>query len=177
MDQAALKYHHPMPLLDALLPEFDREMGLTRRALDRVPDGQFDFRPHPTSVTLGRLAEHLTEMPLWATTTMTQSALEATTQRPGNYKAPASRAEVLALFDGCYKTARGSLVNKTDGELAAPWTLKNNGKEVFTMPKIAVMRNFVLNHMIHHRGQLLVYLRMLGVPVPSIYGPSGDEQM
>ena len=98
MDQAALKYHHPMPLIDALLPEFDREMGLTRRALERVPDGQFDFRPHPTSVTLGRLAEHLTEMPLWATTTMTQSALEATTQRPasgaarGHWKPPASRA-------------------------------------------------------------------------------------
>ena len=166
-----------MPLIDALLPEFDREMGLTRRALERVPDGQFDFRPHPTSVTLGRLAEHLTEMPLWATTTLTRSDLEATLQRPAGYKAPITRAEVLALFDGCLKTARASLVNKTDGELAAPWTLKNNGKEVFTMPKFAVMRNFVLNHMIHHRGQLVVYLRMLGVPVPSIYGPSGDEPM
>jgi uncharacterized damage-inducible protein DinB len=166
-----------MPLIDSLLPEFDREMGLTRRALERVPDGRFDFKPHPTSVTLGRLAEHLTEMPLWATTTLTQSDLEATVQRPANYKAPATRAEVLALFDGCLKTARAALVNKTDGEFAAPWTLKNNGKEVFTMPKIAVMRNFVLNHMIHHRGQFVVYLRMLGVPVPSIYGPSGDEQM
>jgi uncharacterized damage-inducible protein DinB len=166
-----------MPLIDSLLPEFDREMGLTRRALERVPDGQFDFRPHPTSVTLGRLAEHLTEMPLWATTTLTQSDLEATLQRPAGYKPPATRADVLALFDGCLKTARASLVNKTDGELAAPWTLKNNGKEVFTMPKFAVMRNFVLNHMIHHRGQLVVYLRMLGVPVPSIYGPSGDEPM
>ncbi len=166
-----------MPLIDALLPEFDREMGLTRRALERVPDGQFDFKPHPTSVPLGRLAEHLTEMPLWATTTMTQSGLEATTQRPADYKPPASRAEVLALFDNGYKTGRGSLVNKTDAEFAAPWTLKNGGKEVFTMPKAAVMRNFVLNHMIHHRGQLLVYLRMLGVPVPSIYGPSGDSEM
>lgn len=166
-----------MPLIDALLPEFDREMGLTRRALERVPDGQFDWKPHPTSVTLGRLAEHLTEMPLWATTTLTQSSLEATTQRPAGYRSPASRAEVLTLFDGCYKTARASLVGKTDGEFAAPWTLKNNGKEVFTMPKIAVMRNFVLNHMIHHRGQFLVYLRMLGVPVPSTYGPSGDENM
>src|SRR5436190_21327057 len=102
-----------MPLIDALLPEFDREMGLTRRALERVPDGQFDFKPHPTSVTLGRLAEHLTEMPLWATTTMTQSYLEATIQRPADYKPPVARAEVLALFDGCLKTARGSLLNKT----------------------------------------------------------------
>ena len=164
-----------MPLIDALLPEFDREMGLTRRALERVPDGQFDWKPHPTSVTLGRLAEHLTEMPLWATNTLTASHLEATAQRPDDYTPPKTRAEALALFDGCYKTARMNLVNKTDGELAAPWTLKNNGKEIFTMPKASVMRNFVLNHMIHHRGQLLVYLRMLDVPVPSIYGPSGDE--
>ena len=166
-----------MPLIDSLLPEFDREMGLTRRALERVPDGQFDWRPHPTSVTLGRLAEHLTEMPLWATTALTQSQLEATTQRPVDYTPPATPTEVLALFDSCLKTARASLVNKTDGEFAAPWTLKNGGKEIFTMPKIAVMRNFVLNHMIHHRGQLTVYLRMLEVPVPSIYGPSGDEQL
>jgi uncharacterized damage-inducible protein DinB len=165
-----------MPLIDALLPEFDREMGLTRRALERVPDGQFEWRPHPRSVTLGRLAEHLTEMPLWATTTMTQSALDATMQRPDDYRSPATRAEVLAQFDSGLKTARAALLNKTDAEFAAPWTLKNGGKEVFTMPKIGVMRNFVLNHMIHHRAQLTVYFRMLGVPVPSIYGPSGDEQ-
>lgn len=164
-----------MPLVDALLPEFDREMGLTRRALERVPDGQFDWRPHPTSVTLGRLAEHLTEMPLWATTTMAQSELDATSQRPADYQPPATRAAVLAQFDAALKTARGHLVNKTDAEFTAPWTLKNGAKQVFTAPKAMVMRNFVLNHMIHHRGQLVVYLRMLGVPVPSIYGPSGDE--
>ena len=166
-----------MPLIDSLLPEFDREMGVTRRALERVPDGQFDWRPHPTSVTLGRLAEHLTEMPLWASTTMAQRELEATTQRPPDYHPPATRAAVLAQFDASLKTARGSLLNKTDAEFAAPWTLKNGGKEVFTAPKATVMRNFVLNHMIHHRGQLMVYFRMLGVPVPSVYGPSGDEQM
>ena len=166
-----------MPLIDSLLPEFDREMGLTRRALERVPEGQFNWRPHPTSVTLGRLAEHLTEMPMWATTTMAERELEATTQRSPDYRPPATRAAVLAQFDASYKTARGNLLNKTDAEFAAPWTLKNGGKEVFTAPKATVMRNFVLNHMIHHRGQFVVYLRMLGVQVPSIYGPSGDEQM
>lgn len=165
-----------MPLIDALLPEFDREMGLTRRVLERVPDGQFDWTPHPTSVTLGRLAEHLTEMPMWATKTMDQSELEASAQRPAGYSPPATRAAVLAQFDAGYRSARQHLVNKTDAELAAPWTLKSGGKEVFTAPKAMVMRNFVLNHLIHHRGQLTVYLRMLGVPVPSIYGPSGDEQ-
>lgn len=164
-----------MPLLDALLPEFDREMGLTRRALERVPDGQFEFKPHPTSVTLGRLAEHLTEMAHWATITMTQDGIEMTKQRPPDYVRPATRDAVLAQFDSYLKEGRGNLLNKTDAQFAAPWTLKAGGKEVFTMPKAAVMRNFVMNHMIHHRGQLLVYLRMLGVAVPSIYGPSGDE--
>lgn len=166
-----------MPLIDALLPEFDREMGLTRRALERVPDGRFEWRPHPTSVTLGRLAEHLAEMPLWASMTMTQGELEMTTRRPADYQRPDTRAAVLAMFDANLKAGRGNLAGKTDGEFFAPWTLKAGGKAVFTMPKIAVMRNFVLNHMIHHRGQFTVYLRMLGVPVPSIYGPSGDEQM
>jgi uncharacterized damage-inducible protein DinB len=152
-------------------------MGLTRRALERVPDGQFDWKPHPTSVTLGRLAEHLTEMPQWATMTMTQSGIEMTSGRPAGYVRPATRAAVLAQFDNYLKEGRGNLARKTDAEFNAPWTLKAGGKEVFTMPKIVVMRNFVMNHMIHHRGQLMVYLRMLGVPVPSIYGPSGDEQM
>ncbi len=164
-----------MPLIDSLLPEFDREMGLTRRALDRVPDGQFDWTPHPTSVSLGQLAEHLTDMPQWASMTMTESALETSLQRPEGYVRPATRAQVLAQFDALLKEARGHVAGKTDGEFHALWTLTAGGKEVFTMPKIAVMRNFVLNHMIHHRGQLTVYLRMLGVRVPSTYGPSGDE--
>ena len=166
-----------MPLIDALLPEFDREMGLTRRALERVPDGQFEWRPHPTSVTLGRLAEHLTDMQRWASTTMTESGIEVSAQRPAGYQRPSTRAGMLAQFDAGYQAARGNLVNKTDAEFAAPWTLRNGGKEVFTAPKSTVLRNFVLNHMIHHRGQLMVYLRMLGVPIPSIYGPSGDESM
>jgi uncharacterized damage-inducible protein DinB len=108
---------------------------------------------------------------------MTLSELEMTTGRPPEYVRPATRAAVLAQFDSYLKAGRGHVAGKTDGEFLAPWKLKAGGKEVFTMPKIAVMRNFVLNHMIHHRGQFTVYLRMLEVPVPSIYGPSGDEQM
>jgi uncharacterized damage-inducible protein DinB len=166
-----------MPLIDALLPEFDREMGLTRRVLDRVPDAQFAWSPHPTSVTLGRLAEHLAELPLWASITMTQSSLEMTTPRPDGYQSPATRQAVLAMMDVNIAKARLELVGKTDAEFMAPWTLRAGGKEVFTMPKAAVMRNFVLNHIVHHRGQMTVYLRMLGVAIPSIYGPSGDERM
>ena len=166
-----------MPLIDALLPEFDREMGQTRKVLDRVPDDQFAWRPHPTSMTLGRLAEHLAEMPLWATTTMAQGGIDMMTPRPAEYQSPANRAEVLAIFDANLKAARANVAGKTDGEFDAPWTLKAGGKEVFTMPKASVMRAFVINHMVHHRGQMTVYLRMLGVPIPSIYGPSGDERM
>jgi uncharacterized damage-inducible protein DinB len=166
-----------MPLIDALLPEFDREMGLTRRVLDRVPDAQFAWRPHPTSVTVGRLAEHLAELPQWALMTMTQSSIDMATPRPADYQPPANRVAVLTMMDTNVALARAALAGKTDGEFAAPWKLLAGGKEVFTMPKAAVMRNFVLNHMVHHRGQMTVYLRMLGVPIPSIYGPSGDEKM
>ena len=165
-----------MPLIDTLLPEFDREMGQTRKVLDRVPNGQFDWRPHPTSMTMGRLAEHLAEFPLRATMTMSQGELDLMTSRPAGYQSPATRAGVLAMFDANLKTGRTHLVNKTDGEFDAPWKLKAGGKEMFTMPKASVMRAFVLNHMVHHRGQMTVYLRMLGVKIPSIYGPSGDEQ-
>ena len=114
-------------------------------------------------------------MPLWATMTMTQSELDVTAGRPPDYKRPSTRAEALAMFDANLKAGRGHLVGKTDGEFFAPWTLKAQGKEVFTMPKIAVMRNFVMNHMIHHRAQLGVYLRLNNIPVPSVYGPSADE--
>ena len=165
-----------MPLIDALLPEFDREMGLTRRVLDRVPDAHFSWRPHPTSVTLGRLAEHLAELPQWAFLTMTQASIDMATPRPADYQPPATRSAVLAMIDANAAKARGELVGKADGEFMAPWTLRAGGTEVFTMPKAAVLRNFVLNHIVHHRGQMTVYLRMLGVPIPSIYGPSGDER-
>jgi len=165
-----------MPLIDTLLPEFDREMGQTRKVLGRVPDGQFDWRPHPTSMTLGRLAEHLAEFPAWVTIAMTQRELEMSV-KPASHVPPATGAEVLALFDANLTIGRRHLEHKTDAEFDAPWTLKMGGKEVFTMPKATVMRAFVLNHMVHHRGQMTVYLRMLGVKIPSIYGPSGDEQM
>src|SRR5215510_5967177 len=117
-----------MPLIDSLLPEFDREMGLTRRALERVPDGQFEWRPHATSVTLGRLAEHLTEMPQWAMMTMTQDGIEMMTERPLEYVRPATRHAVLAQFDGHLKAGRATVVGKSDPEFFAPWTLKAGGK-------------------------------------------------
>jgi uncharacterized damage-inducible protein DinB len=165
-----------MSIAEALLPEFDREMGLTRRLLERVPDGQFAWKPHERSMTLGRLAEHLAQLPEWATMTITQSGIEMGPLPPG-HQPPATRAEVLSLFDQNATKARVTLNGRTDAELMAPWTLKSQGKEVFTMPKAIVLRTFVMNHLIHHRGQFSVYLRMHNVSLPSIYGPSGDEGM
>ena len=166
-----------MTIAESLLPEFDREMGMTRRVLERVPDGQFAWKPHDKSMTLGRLAEHLAELPGWAKVSIIDSGIEMTTQRPADYKSPSTRAAVLDLFDKNVTEARAALHGKTDAELMAPWTLRAQGKEVFTMPKAVVLRGFVMNHMVHHRGQMTVYLRLHNVPVPSIYGPSADEQM
>jgi uncharacterized damage-inducible protein DinB len=166
-----------MSIAESLLPEFDREMGLTRRLLERVPDGQFAWKPHDRSMSLGRLAEHLAELPGWARVSIVDSGIDMTTPRPEGYTPPATRAAVLDLFDKNVADARGALVGRTDAELMAPWTLRAQGKEVFTMPKAAVLRSFVVNHLIHHRGQMTVYLRLQNVSLPSIYGPSADEQM
>lgn len=165
-----------MPIAESLLPEFDRETGITRRLLERVPDGQFAWKPHEKSMTLGRLAEHLAELPGWAKISIVESGIDMATPRPPDYVPPATRAAVLAIFDRNVGEARAALNGRSDAELMAPWTLKNQGKEVFTMPKAVVLRGFVMNHLIHHRGQLSVYLRMKDVPLPSIYGPTADEQ-
>jgi uncharacterized damage-inducible protein DinB len=143
----------------------------------RLPDGQFAWQPHPKSMTLGRLAEHLAELPQWVGTAVTQSGIDlAAARRPEGYQPPATRAAVLVAFDANATAARAALAGRTDAELMAPWTLRRGEHTVFTMPKAGVLRAFVLNHIIHHRGQLSVYLRLHDVPLPSIYGPSADEQ-
>jgi uncharacterized damage-inducible protein DinB len=166
-----------MSTSESLLPEFDREMGVTRRVLERIPDEHFAWKPHDKSMTLGRLAEHLAELPGWLKVSVLQSGIDMTTPRHADHRPPATRAEVLALFDRNVADARATLSGRTDAELMAPWTLLAQGKEVFTMPKAAVIRSFVMNHIVHHRGQMSVYLRLQNIPVPSMYGPSADEQM
>jgi uncharacterized damage-inducible protein DinB len=166
-----------MSIAESLLPEFDREMGLTRRVLERVPEQQFAWKPHDKSMTLGRLAEHLAEIPMWCRVTIMESGIDMGTGRPAGYTPPATRAAVLAMFDKNLADARAALTGRSDAELMAPWKLSHQGKEVFTMPKAVVLRGFVMNHMIHHRGQMSVYLRLQNVPVPSMYGPSADESM
>jgi uncharacterized damage-inducible protein DinB len=165
-----------MALKDALLPEFDHEMGTTRRLLERVPEADFAWKPHDKSFSLGQLAGHIANIPHWVDVTFDESAFDVgaagDAARP---KPPASVGELLARFDSNVKHARAKLDAQIDQAFFAPWTLKNNGEEVFTMPKAAVLRSFVMNHLIHHRGQLSVYLRLRSVPLPSIYGPTADE--
>ena len=160
-------------MADALLPEFDHEMTVTRKLLERVPDGQFDWKPHQKSMSLGQLAQHVATIPRWGTVTMSQSDFDlASDEWP---PASTTRAELLSTFDQHVKEARAALVGKGDGELMAPWALKRAGTTIFSMPKASVWRSFVMSHMIHHRAQLGVYLRMHDIPLPSVYGPSADE--
>jgi uncharacterized damage-inducible protein DinB len=162
-----------MPIVDALLPDFDHEMTTTRKVLERVPEDKFDWKPHAKSFSLGALATHVATLPAWGAETLTRSEFDIAGGTPP--AAPPSKAELLATFDGNVATTRSALAGKTDGELMATWTLKRRGKALFSMPKANILRSFVLSHLIHHRGQLSVYLRLLDVPVPSIYGPSADE--
>ena len=163
-----------MALVDHLLPEFDREMATTRKLLERVPEDRLSWKPHAKSYSLGQLAQHVANIPFWGQMTLEQSELDLMAYPP-----PAelgSRAAILQLFEDKASAARKALLGKTDAELLAPWSLKRGDEKMFTMPKATVWRTFVMNHLVHHRGQLSVYLRQQDVPLPSFYGPSADEQ-
>ncbi len=163
-----------MRLTDILLAEFDREAGLTRRVLARAPGDRLDFCPHPRSMTLGRLITHLAELPAWGAALVASDGFDLA-DRPANDRVEASLADVLAAFDRNISSARQAIVARTDAELLAPWTLKTGGRDVFTVPRLIALRMLLLEHSTHHRGQLTVYLRLLDVPLPPLYGPTADE--
>jgi uncharacterized damage-inducible protein DinB len=166
-----------MSLSESLLPEFDREVASTRKTLERVPDDKWDWKPHEKSTAMGGLATHLTNITLWAIYTIEHDAIDLA---PGGKPLPGAelvktQAELLTLFDTNAAKARTAIAGASDADLSKPWTLKANDKTIFTMPRIAVLRSFIMNHTIHHRAQLGVYLRLNDLPVPAIYGPSADE--
>jgi uncharacterized damage-inducible protein DinB len=163
-----------MPFSKMLLPEFDQEMKNTRRILECIPDGKFDYQPHPKSMTMARLATHVAELPSWTGFTLDQDVLEM----PSDYKPyiAQTRAELLNLFDKSVAEARPKIEAASDEQWQKIWTFKYGGQTVLSMPKSAVMRSMIMNHMIHHRAQLGVYLRLNNVEFPGMYGPSADEQ-
>lgn len=166
-----------MSIADSLLPEYDHELATTRRVLERVPEAEFGWKPHPKSMTLGQLAGHVASIPFWLSATIDTPFYDVTAgDREASLEPPASRDVMLKQFDEKVRKARASLANASDAEMMAPWSLKQGGTVIFSMPRVAAVRSFVMNHMIHHRGQLSVYLRLKDVPVPAIYGPSADEQ-
>ena len=163
-----------MPLKDGLLVEFDHEIGTTRKLLERLPDDKLAWKPHDKSMSLGGLATHLSNLPNWGATILNGAGFDLA-DAPPNLDEKTSRADILAAFDAAAALARGSIA-KTDAELVAPWSLKRGGQQVFTMPRATAFRTFMLYHLVHHRGQLSVYLRLNDIPVPSIYGPTADER-
>ena len=164
-----------MAFKEALLAEFDHEIGSTRRLLERVPDAQLHWKPHEKSYSLGDLSGHIANLSTWMNRILESTELDLATVSGGRPTSPVSRDEVLQRLDLNAHHARARLAEQTDGSLLAAWTLKNTGREMFTMPRSSVLRSFVFNHLIHHRGQLTVYLRLQNIPLPSLYGPTADE--
>jgi len=167
-----------MSIAASLLPELDQEMANTRRTLDRIPDELFGWKPHEKSFSMMEMANHLARLPGWGASTLATESLDLDPEK-GEFVPPPpaeSIAEVLAAFDESAAGFRAALEQAGDDDFMEPWTLLNGGQELFTMPRLAVLRGMVLNHMVHHRGQLTVYLRLNDLPVPALYGPSADEE-
>jgi uncharacterized damage-inducible protein DinB len=164
-----------MPIAQSLLPEFDHEMEVTRKLLSRVPESKAAWKPHTKSYSLGELVVHVSNLLTWTDIAVNGDDFDFATQ----FKRPApfsSTKALLDFFDANVRNARAAIASASDEQLKKPWTLRNGQQTIFTMPKAAVLRSFVMNHHIHHRGQLSVYLRMQDVPLPNMYGPTADER-
>ena len=166
-----------MTLRDALLQEFDLETPFTRESLARVPIDRFDWQPHGRSMTLGWLSTFLALVPTWGVMAIEKDEFDPVADS-GGQRPPlaASRQELLGLFDRNYASFRAALSSTNDQHLQTTWTLKSGGALWFAQPRWLVIRAFILNHIVHHRAQLGVYLRLLDVPVPAIYNDSADEK-
>lgn len=166
-----------MSLSQALLPELDREIATTRKVLERIPMDRFDWKPHERSFSMGELGNHAAQVPVWGVQTLATERMDLEPEEGPRPRPPVARTveELLQTFDEGSSSFRNAVERASDEELMTPWTLLRKGQTLFTLPRMAVIRTMFLNHLIHHRGQLSVYLRLNDVPVPSIYGPSADE--
>ena len=161
-----------MPLIDILLPEYDREIATTRASIEAARELDLSWRPDARARTLGELVAHLADIPAWTSIVMTRDGYDVadTPERQPS----ASLETLLERFDMSASAGRSTLVGRIDGELTVDWKLERNARLLFTLPRVSVFRVLVMNHLIHHRGQLTVYLRIRGARVPSIYGPTAD---
>ena len=166
-----------MSFSKTILPEFDHEMASTRKTLERVPDDKFDWKPHEKSMTLRALSSHVANITGWTASTFDGDELDVQPEGAEPYSEPEAKStkELLEMFEKNVAAARAALEAATDEDWQGKWSLKMTGKTFFTLPRTAVIRGFILSHLIHHRAQLGVYLRLLDIPVPAIYGPSADE--
>ena len=168
-----------MSIVQTLLPEFDREMGNTRRLLEIVPAADAAWKPHPKSSSLGDLALHISNLVSLCTSAMTTTELDFNPPGGPPWKPPAftSAEATLAGFDANVVKARAAIAALSDADMQVVWTLMSGGRKIIAMPRMACLRGFVMNHLIHHRGQLSVYLRLCDVPLPRSYGPTADMPM
>lgn len=166
-----------MPIAQSMLPEFDHEMVNTRECLSRIPADQLDWKAHEKSYDLRGLATHLANLPKWTVMTLNEPSfdMEPVGEEPITEEPVESVEDALEMFDASVAAAREAIANASDETMMASWSLLKGGEEVLTMPRVAVLRSFIMNHMIHHRAQLTVYLRLNDIPVPALYGPSADE--
>ncbi len=162
-----------MSISEMLLSELDQEFATTRRLLERVPDTKGEWRPHPKSFPLGHLAQLVSWMPGWIANTAGETSLDLAVYPKYSFE---KTATLLNTFDENVRLAREAIGKAKDADYAVLWSLKRSNQVLFTAPRGAMVRNHI-SHLVHHRGQLTVYLRLLDVPIPSIYGPSADERM
>ncbi|HWJ91617.1 MAG TPA: DinB family protein [Flavisolibacter sp.] len=159
---------------ESIIRELEHEAGQTRKMLQRVPMDEKDWKPHEKSMSLGRLATHVAELPRWITMTLTTKELDLMNP-PWKTNKAGTTSELVALHDESMRMAVDALKSATDDAMMEKWSLRRGEQVFFSMPRISVIRTMSMNHIIHHRGQLSVFLRLLGVPVPGKYGPSADD--
>ena len=160
-------------MIDAFCMEMEQEAKATKRVLERVPEDKFDWKPHEKSLTLGQLAIHIATIPKSMAGIMKEDKFEM--KESSGFPSPGSVAELLTALDDSVKVTKEFLESLGDEGITSDWTMVKDGKEVMRVPRMVMTRQFLLNHWYHHRGQMQVYLRLLDVPVPSIYGPTADE--
>lgn len=167
-----------MSLAALLLPELDAEFASTRKLLERVPQGRNEWRPHAKSMTLGRLAAHVADVPGYIPPTFARDSLDIAPPGAPPYQPPelTTVAALLRAFDRNAAAGRAALAAAPDGAFQQPWTFLYGGNTLWTRPRLDVYRSFCVNHLVHHRAQLGVYLRLLDIPIPAMYGPSADER-